>query len=163
MNKYTFFCLLPLLLILSSSLMVSESSMEVENTTIPTLASSLEGEWLVEEYVEDNKYNQVGTLTIYGDSYKFQLIPDVEVPLWMKERFCFFVQPEDQISYEYESGIFPDDDVRIFEDHAILLKCYGIGYDEYFLIRVDQENQELYLHSWFSELQLYRIHKKYEY
>ena len=161
MNKCTLLFLSPLLILLSSGLMVSESSDGTMETTIPTLASSLEGEWSVEEYVGDDLYNQVGTLTIDEGNYRFQLLPDVETPEWMEERFGIFDQLEGPVIFIYEPDISPDDDVRLFENHAILVKCYGIGIDDYFLIRVDQENQELYFHSWFSELHLYRIHKKY--
>ncbi|KQC13988.1 MAG: hypothetical protein APR63_06590 [Desulfuromonas sp. SDB] len=163
MNKCTLLFISPLLILLSSGLMVSERSDGTMETTISTLANSLEGEWSVEEYVGDDLYNQVGTLTIDEGNYRFQLLLDVEVPEWMEERFGIFDQLEGPVIFIYEPGISPDDDVRLFKDHAILVKCYGIGIDDYFLIRVDQENQELYFHSWFSELHLYRVHKKYDY
>jgi hypothetical protein len=126
-----------------------------------TLGAVVQGNWLIETIGVDEDLAMLGTFTIDGSAYRFYPVPGVEVPSWMRDRFCFFEQPVGEVVFEYETGISPNDDVRAFEDNEILLKWAGIGCKEVFLIRIDQESQELYLHAQSSEIQLYRIHKSY--
>ncbi len=128
------------------------------------LEAVLQGEWSVEVMVLPNRdWKRLGTLTINEDTYKFHPIYEDKVTAYgMKDRFCFFDQPDGQVTFEYESGVSPDDDIRTFNDRAILIKCYGIGCDEYFFIKVDQEKKMLYFHAWYSEIQTWRIRKSYK-
>ncbi len=126
-----------------------------------SLATMVQGKWLVETVDIDKDWTTLGTLVIDGNSYRFHSTPDVEIPAWMRDRFCFFERPAGEVGFEYEPNVFPSDDVRTFEDQDILLRWAGLGCEETFLVRVDQESQELYLHAQVSEIQQYRIHKSY--
>lgn len=128
-----------------------------------TLSAMIQGDWLVEttDVGEDWTRMTLGTLAIDGNSYRFYPAPNVDIPSWMRDRFCFFESPTGEVGFEYEPDVSPNDDVRTFEDHDILLRWTGIGCKETFLIRVDQEGHELYLHAQVSEVQRYHIHKSY--
>jgi hypothetical protein len=146
---------------------VSNVSMTQEPLTtdmpIPdfTLSAMLQGNWLVEITDAGEDWTTLGTLAIDGNDYRFYPVPGVEIPSWMRDRFCFFEQSAGEVGFEYEPAVSPHEDVRTFEDHDILLRWTNIGCKETFLIRVDQEAQELYLHAQVSEIQSYRIHKSY--
>ncbi len=125
-----------------------------------TLSAMLQGNWLVEIMNASKDWTKLGTLAIEGNSYHFDAAPNVEIPSSMQDRLCFFRQSAGEVRFEYESTVSPNKDVRTFENNDILLKV-GIACGETFLIRADQDGKELYWHSEFSEVQLYRIHKSY--
>ncbi len=131
-----------------------------------TLSAVLQGNWLVETMDAHKDWSTLGSLAINGNRYHFYPIPGAEIPSQMRERFCFFDKPAGEIVLEYQTGISPNDDVRTFKDNESLLMPTGIGCGakpliEKFLIRVDQDRQELYFHALISEIPLYRIHKSY--
>ncbi len=120
----------------------------------------LQGNWLVETMDASKEWATLGTLAIDGNSYRFSVTPNVEVPAWVPDRLCFFEQPTGEVVFKYEPNVSPHGDVRTFKNNNILLKVSS-GCGETFSIRADQDGKELYWHSEFSEVQLYRIHKSY--
>lgn len=125
-----------------------------------TLSTIIQGEWLVETMDASENWATLGTFSIDGNSYRFNSAHGAETPFDLQDRLCFLDQSVGKLVFEYQPEVSPDDDIRSFEDNDILLKI-DIGCGVPFLIRVAPDSKELYWHSEFSEVQLYRIHKSY--
>jgi hypothetical protein len=127
-----------------------------------TVAQALEGEWFFGEWQSGEDARRLGTLTIDGDVYTFQPMPQAEIPSWMQEQFSFIDKPVGAVTFEYEPGVLPDDDIQDFDDGATLATCQFNDQEEVYFIRVDHPVKQLYFHSTYSEFQFYAIRKEYE-
>ena len=124
-----------------------------------TPESCIDGVWFVGVHAETEEARQIGTLQISGDTYNYQPISQAEVPLWMSERFPFINAQIGSVDYEMEN--LSDERFEKIEDKSTIALLSFSGSDEVFLIRVDQDSEQLYFHAQIGEFQMYEIRRGY--
>jgi hypothetical protein len=160
MERFARVCLPVLTLLLTTCYTLPPPSSGADEIKMGTVAQALKGEWFVGEWQSGEDVRHLGTLTIDGNDYTFQPMPQAEIPSWMQERFSFIDKPVGAVTFEYEPGVLPDNDIQNFEDHAILATCQFNDQEEVYFIRVDHSVKQLYFHSTYSEFQIYVIRKE---
>lgn len=137
------------------TLVMGVSSLAFAESLMPE--NYIDGVWFVGVHEVSGGARQIGTLQISGDKYFYQPTSEVEVPLWMSERFSFIYAQTGSI--EYEINIHSDDRIENLEDNTTFAHLSFSGSDEVFLVRVDRDLEELYFHAQVSEIQQYEISK----
>ena len=131
------------------------------------VSAAIQGDWEVDQgKIQQNmevSYEQVGTLTIDGASYKFQPLAGKNASDIDKAFQFLFSAPTGEIEIKYETNIHADDKLETLERQTILATCTFKSGDTAFytvLIRVADKPTALYFHSMISEINLWGVSKK---
>lgn len=125
-----------------------------ENVIPPT---PIDGEWFVGVQDLEGGARQIGTLLISGFIYRYLPSADAEVPGWMSDRFAFINAETGRV--EYKLRVSPDGQLDNLDDHTTFAELSFSGKDEVFLVRIDQDLDQLYFHAKIGEIQMYEISK----
>ncbi|MDX2361000.1 MAG: hypothetical protein QNK23_09355 [Crocinitomicaceae bacterium] len=140
---------------------MSKSTIHAQDEYV--IFDKIQGEWQVGELKsielqpgDGLKYTYLGTLLIRDSSYIFLPRHRDTASVGMKKRFTFFDQRKGTFVVD-RYRVKPEDSIEDLEDHDIIANCRFNNQTESFLVRFDQEKNQLYFHATMNEFQYYKI------
>lgn len=144
-NRYLFIFIL---------LIISNSTTHAQDEYV--IFDKIQGYWQVSEHTR-----HLGTLVIRDSSYTFLPKYGVKASASMKKRFTFIDQLKGAFVIESYS-VNPEDRIEDLEGRSsnVIMTCRFNDEAKNYLIRFDQENNELYFHATIAEVQVYHITRR---